>query len=94
VLIPAVGEALKAHEKIRLLYQIEPDFQGYEPGAMWDDFVLGIEHVARWDEIAVVTDVDWIRHAVQAFRFLMPGRVRVFSRTEAADARAWISAET
>src|SRR5690242_2267109 len=73
VLIPAVEEALKQQGKVRLYCQIDPDFTGIEPGAMWDDFKVGIEHVLRWDRSAVVTDVDWIRYTIRAFSFVIPG---------------------
>jgi hypothetical protein len=93
VLIPAVQEALKRSEKVRLYYQIEPDFAGLEPAAMWEDFSIGVEHLTRWERIAVVTDVEWIRLAVQAFGFLMPGKVEIFALNEATRARAWVAAD-
>ena len=39
-----------------------------------------------------VTDIDWIKKAVQLFAFLMPSMTKLFSPAEAAEARAWISA--
>lgn len=90
VLIPAVEEALKQAGKLRLYYQIDADFSGIEPGAMWDDFKVGMEHVLRWDRIAVVTDVDWIRYTIRAFSFVIPGVAKVFQLDEKAKAREWI----
>jgi hypothetical protein len=92
LLTPAVEAALKEHEKVRLYYQIDPDFSGIEPGAMWEDFKVGIGHLLRWERIAVITDVEWIRYAVHAFRFLMPGAVRLFALEDAPKAREWIVA--
>ena len=57
---------------------------------MWDDFKVGMEHVLRWERIAVVTDVDWIRYTIRAFSFVIPGVVKVFQLGEAAKAREWI----
>lgn len=90
VLIPAVEEALKQPGKVRLYYQIDPDFSGIDPGAMWDDFKVGMEHVLRWERIAVVTDVEWIRYTIRAFSFVIPGVAKVFRLSEAAKAREWI----
>lgn len=90
VLIPAVNEALKQRGKLRLYYQIDPDFSGIDPGAVWDDFKVGMEHVLRWERIAVVTNVDWIRHTIRAFSFVIPGVVRIFRVDEQAKAREWI----
>jgi hypothetical protein len=90
VLIPAVQEALKQKGKLRLYYQIDPGFSGIDPGAIWDDFKVGMEHVLRWERIAVVTDVDWIRYTIRAFSFVIPGTVRIFPVGEQAKAREWI----
>ncbi len=92
VLVPAVKAALQRHQKIRLYYEITPQFSGIEPGAIWEDFIVGLETLLRWERVAVVTDVAWIGHAVNAFRFLMPAKVRVFSLDEAGAARDWIVA--
>jgi hypothetical protein len=92
VLIPAVDKALQRHAKIRCYYELGTQFSGMDAGAAWEDFKLGIGHLTRWEKVAVVTDVEWIRHTMNAFRFLMPGEIRVFPTTEAVGARAWIAA--
>jgi hypothetical protein len=93
VLIPAVEEALKQKGKIRLYYQIDADFSGIEPGAMWDDFKVGMEHVLRWERMAVVTDVEWIRYTIRAFSFVIPGVAKMFHLAEQKQAREWIVAD-
>ncbi len=57
VLVPAVRDALVTHEKVRLYYETGADFAGIDPGAAWEDFKVGMEHLSRWERIAVVTDV-------------------------------------
>ena len=93
VLIPRVNEALARHGKVRLYYELGPSFSGIDAEAAWEDLKIGLEHLSRWERIAVVTDVRWIRLTLNAFRFIMPGRLRVFDAGHAADARAWIMAE-
>ncbi|MFI5094025.1 MAG: STAS/SEC14 domain-containing protein [Candidatus Acidiferrum sp.] len=90
VLIPAVEEALKQKGKVRLYYQTDPDFSGIEPGAMWDDFKVGMEHLLRWERIAIVTDVDWIRYTFRVFSFVIPGAAKIFRLEEEQKARKWI----
>lgn len=92
VVIPAVEKVLGQHEKVRLYYQIGSDFSGIDPGAMWADTKVGMGHFLRWERIAVVTDIEWIKYSVMAFGFLMPAQVKVFKTSEAAEARQWISA--
>ena len=92
VVIPAVEKALKRNAKVRLYYELGSEFTGIDLGAEWEDFKIGIEHLSRWERVAVVTDVAWIRHAVNAFRFLMPGEFRVFTTGQTSGARKWIVA--
>jgi hypothetical protein len=90
VLVPAVVDALGKHDKLRVYYETGDDF-GLDPGAIWEDFKVGVEHLSRWEKVAVVTDVDWIKAAVRFFSFMMPATTRAFVPSEAAQARAWIS---
>ncbi len=92
VLTPAVEAAFKRHPKVRCYYELGAEFSGMDAGAVWEDFKVGIGHLTRWEKVAVVTDVDWIRHSIGAFRFLMPGEIKVFSTNQAAEARAWVTA--
>ncbi len=89
VLVPAVQKTLRLHDKIRLYYEIGSRF----PGAAWDDLQVAIEPLPQWDRIAVVTDVGWIRHTVNALRFVIPGDIRVFATVRAREGREWIAAD-
>lgn len=92
VLVPAVERACNEHDKVRLYYETASDFAGIEPSAVWEDTKVGVSHLLKWERFAVVTDVDWIKHTMRFFGFLIPGEMRVFSATEAAQARRWIVA--
>jgi hypothetical protein len=64
VLVPAVLQALKTHSKVRFYYETADDFSGIDPGAMWEDFKVGMKHLTRWDRFAVVADVEWIKQTM------------------------------
>ena len=91
LLTPAIDKALQEHDRIRLLMQIGPEFDGYEPGAAWDDMKLGLHHWRGFDRIAVVTDVNWVASMVRAIGFMMPCPVQLFGLAESDDARRWLS---
>ena len=93
MLIPKLNEALQKPGKVRFYYEFGPAFSEMEAAAMWEDFKFGVEHLTRWERIAVVTDVDWIRMAMNAFRFILPRTIRIFGTREATDARRWIAAD-
>jgi len=90
-LIPEVERALAQNPKIRLYYELGPEFAGFDVGAAWEDAKVGIEHFSRWERVALVSDVQWIRYAVRAFALLMPAEVRVFDATDRDVARRWIT---
>ncbi len=91
VLEPAVAAALETGEKVRFLYVLGPEFDGLSLGAGWEDTKVGIGHWSSWEKIAVVTDSDWISHAVRALGWMLPGEVRVFSTDAQGEATAWVS---
>lgn len=92
VLVPAV-HAAAARGPLRLLYVLGPDFDSYSAGALWADAELGVGHLTGWQRVAVATDHEWIEHAVRAFAWLMPGRIRVFGADEVDAAKAWLVAD-
>ena len=49
------------------------------------------EEFTGWEKMAVVSDVAWIRLAIEAFGLALPGRVRVFHDSELADAKRWVA---
>jgi len=90
VIIPAVEALFARHAKIRFLYHLGHEFTGFEAAAAWDDTKLGLRHLAGWERMAVVTDVEWIRAAIKVFALAIPGHVRVFHDRELDEARRWI----
>jgi hypothetical protein len=91
VLIPAVRESRDAHGKVRLLYVLGEAFEGWTAGAMWQDAKLGLREPSAWEKIAVVSDRDWLRHAVGALGWMLPGEVRVFEVADLDEAKEWVA---
>ena len=89
---PLVDEARQKGRRIRLLCQIGPEFQGFTPGAAWEDVKVGLRALGLFDGCAIVTDIGWIRESTQLVGFLMPWPVRVFGNQEFNKAIDWLSA--
>lgn len=87
ILKPLMEVSRKRNDKIRLYYELGCRF----PGAAWEDLSLGMDQIPQWERVAVVSDVGWVRHMVNALRFLIPGEIRVFTTDEADEGCAWIS---
>ncbi len=91
VVDPAVEAARAGGDRIRLLYVLGDDFDGYSGGAMWQDTKLGMSNWADWERIAVVTDRSVYADGVRAIGWMMPAEVRVFAVAELDAATAWVS---
>jgi hypothetical protein len=94
VLLPPVREAVERGDKVRMLVVMGPDFTGLEPGALWEDLKaaadLGIRHRSSWERVAIVTDAEWLRRAVELLGWLAPGQIRVFPLSDVDAAKAWL----
>jgi hypothetical protein len=90
ILIPAIETKLKTHRRIRILYILGAEFQGFTFHAMWDDAKLGIAHLSAFEAVAVVTDVLWIADGVKFFGFFLHCAVQVFGNSQMSEALDWV----
>ncbi|MGO8778304.1 MAG: STAS/SEC14 domain-containing protein [Rhodomicrobium sp.] len=90
ILTPAVEKAFAGHQRLRLYYELGPDFTGIDGDAIMEDFKIGMHYLTRWERMAVVTDVPWIIQTISLFSFLLPGALKVFPTKDADQARSWI----
>jgi hypothetical protein len=84
-------EAMAAKGPIKLFYVIGPDFTGFEAEALWDDSKLGFMLRHDFSYVAIVSNVAWIRTSVSLFKPFFHCEVRLFSLTELAAAKDWIT---
>ena len=90
VLVPALERATAGGRKARLLLDLGAGFEGYDAGGLMADAEVGMGHLGSFERIAVVTDADWLRRAIEMFGGLIPGDVRLFAAAESAAAEDWI----
>lgn len=92
ILQPALNDAIASDGKIRLVYELGPEFEGYTSGAAWEDVKLGVRDRSGWERCAVVTDHAVIGDAMRAFGVLMPGSFKVFPVRDLDKALEWAAA--
>ena len=51
-----------------------------------------VRHATSYERVAVVSDEDWMRPALRALSFLLPGKARGFRVRDLAEAKTWLSA--
>jgi hypothetical protein len=89
---PTMDDLGKSGE-IRIVEVIEPDYAGFGPGGLAEDLKLGlgalIHHHSAFKRIAVVSDKDWVAHALHAFAWMVPGELALFGLDEIERAKEW-----
>lgn len=89
-LVPAIEAALAEHDAVRLLAIVQPEFKGYDLGAVWSDTKLGLGHWRGFDRIGVVADQGWVQTSIRLAAPILPCPVQVFELAELEEARRWI----
>jgi len=86
-----LDEARRYGHRIRFLYEIGPEFEGFTPGAAWEDAKIGIHSMRLFIACAIVTDVPWVREFTRLAAFMMPCPVQVFATRDRDKAIAWLN---
>lgn len=80
-------------DDIRIVEVVAPDYEGFGPGGLFEDLKMGlgalIHHRSAFKRIAVVSDKDWIAHALHAFAWMVPGELKLFRLDELDRAKEW-----
>jgi SpoIIAA-like len=80
-------------DEIRIVEVVAPDYEGFGPGGLIEDLKLGfgalLHHHSAFKRIAVVSDKDWVVHALHAFAWMIPGEMALFRLDQFEEAKAW-----
>ncbi len=88
---PTLDRMLDSDE-IRFVEVIGHDYEGFGPGGLLADIKQGfntIRHLRAFKRTAVVTDKEWIGHALHATAWMIPGEVSLFGLDELEAAKQW-----
>jgi hypothetical protein len=88
---PVLRREMAEGRQIRLLYLLGAEADDVDGDAIKAEAGFRARHAASFDRIAVVTDEDWMRPAVRALSFLLPGEARTFRVVELAAAKTWLA---
>lgn len=89
-LTPRVEELLEHHAGLRMLVHLS-DFEGWSPGAAWEDAKLGFHHYADFERLAVAGDKYWEEWMARLARPFTLADVRFFEPADMSKALAWIT---
>ncbi len=88
---PVLRREIAEGRDVRLLYLLGSESRELEGDAITADTGFRMRHATSYERVAVVSDEDWIRPALRALSFLLPGRARGFRVRDLAEAKAWLA---
>ncbi len=88
---PVLRQEIATGHNVRLLYLIGARAHEVEGDAMSADTGFRVRHATSYERVAVVSDEDWIRPALRALSFLLPGKAQGFRVRDLAKAKAWLA---
>jgi SpoIIAA-like len=90
---PVLRQEIAEGRPLRLLYLLGPATREVDDDAWKAGAGFRARHVTSFERVAVVCDEDWIRPAVRALSFLLPGEAKGFRVPALTDAKAWLAAD-
>jgi hypothetical protein len=88
---PVLRREIADGRDVRLLYVLGPQARDVEGDAMSADAKFRARHATSFERVAVVSDEDWMRPALRALSFLLPGKARGFHVRELDAAKTWLA---
>jgi hypothetical protein len=88
---PVLRQEIAEGRNVRLLYLIGAGAREVEGDAMSADTGFRMRHATSYERVAVVSDEDWMRPALRALSFLLPGKARGFRVRDLVEAKAWLA---
>lgn len=88
---PVLKREMAAGRKLRLLYLLGVQAREVEGDAMGKDVGFRARHATSFERVAVVSDEDWLRPALAALSFMLPGKAKGFRVADLQAAKSWLA---
>jgi len=89
-LVPSWEAMIARHGKLRLLFEMEPGFKGWQPSAAWNDLKFSVSHRNDIERMALVGDAKWEEWVAKLDALLIDAEVRFFKSSELDEAQRWL----
>lgn len=88
--VPRMEELIKRWGRLRMLFEMAEDFEGWDARGAWDEFRFQARHKKDVKRVAVVGNRTW-EHWMSRFSRVFTGAdVRFFEHGQGEEARTWI----
>jgi hypothetical protein len=89
-LVPSWEQMIARHGKLRLLFQMEPGFKGWQPTAAWEDLKFSVTHRNELERVALVGERKWEAWVTKLGGMLVDADVRFFESADIEEAQRWL----
>lgn len=89
-LLPEVERIIQRHGKVRWYFEME-DFDGWTPGAFWDDLKFDAQHASDYERVAIVGRKTWMDWMTQLMKPFTSAEIRYFELEDQSQAKQWIA---
>lgn len=88
-LTPRLEREAEQHDSVRLVWEMK-GFEGWQPGALWEDAKLDTQLNSEVSKIAMIGEAKWHDWMTQLSKPFAAGELRYFDETERDAAYTWI----
>lgn len=88
-LTPTLEREAEQHDTLRLIWEMR-DFEGWKPGALWEDAKLDADLNSEVTKLAMIGEARWQDWLTQLSKPFAAGELRYFGEDERDAAYAWI----
>lgn len=89
IVFPVVEEKVDAFDELNYLLLLDTDLDHFTAGAWFDDALLGLKNITKWNRAAIVTDKKAVQNFTDIFSVLMPGEFKSFPKEDLDNAIFW-----
>jgi hypothetical protein len=89
IIFPEVNKQVANEDKLNYVFLIDTPLNDFTAGAWVSDVWLGLKEMAHWRRVAIVSDVEKVRHFTDVVSKFIPGEYKGFPIAELKDAVSW-----
>lgn len=89
LVFPHVKAKVNIFNELNYLLYLDTDLDQFTSGAWFQDALLGLKNITKWNRAAIVTDKKGVQNFTDIFSVLMPGEFKSFPKDDLANAIFW-----
>lgn len=89
LVVPYVKAKVNTFEELNYLFLLDTDLDQFTAGAWFQDVLVGLKNLMKWNRAAIVTDKKMVQNFTDIFSVVMPGEFKSFPIADLENAIFW-----